>query len=54
MDTVEQLSGYEKSDYLSTFASILEATGRNSEEIEMRNRAQQLFDRTKRENENDD
>lgn len=49
MDAVEQLSGCEKSDYLATLASILEATGRNSEATEMERRAQQLFDKTKSE-----
>lgn len=43
MDKVEELSGYEKSDYLSTLASILEATGRKTEATEMESRAQQLF-----------
>jgi tetratricopeptide (TPR) repeat protein len=54
MDKVEQLSGYEKSDYLGTLASILEATGRNSEAAEMKSRAQQLFEQTKKENERED
>jgi tetratricopeptide (TPR) repeat protein len=49
MDTVEQLSGYEKSDYLGTLASILEATGRNSEAAEMKSRAQQFFEQTMKE-----
>lgn len=30
MDKIEQLSGYEKSDYLTTLASILDATGHTS------------------------
>jgi tetratricopeptide (TPR) repeat protein len=54
MDMIEQLSGYEESDYLGTLASILEATGRNSEATEMQNRAQQLFEQTKKENERED
>jgi tetratricopeptide (TPR) repeat protein len=53
MDKIEELSGYEKSDYLTTLASILEATGRNSEAEEMRNRGQQLFEQSKRENESE-
>ena len=53
MDEVEQLSSYEKSDYVATLASILEATGRDFEATEMRNRAQRLFEETKRENETD-
>jgi tetratricopeptide (TPR) repeat protein len=53
MGKIEQLSGYEKSDYLTTLASILEATGRNSEAEETRNRAQQLFEQSKKENESE-
>lgn len=48
MDKIEQLSGYEKSDYLATLASILDATGHTSEAEEMRNRAQQLFEQSKK------
>jgi len=44
MDRVSELSDYEKSDYLSTLASILEGTGRNDESVEARNRAEQLFE----------
>jgi tetratricopeptide (TPR) repeat protein len=53
MDKIEELSGYEKSDYLTTLASILEAAGRNSEAEEMRNRGQQLFEQSKKENESE-
>jgi tetratricopeptide (TPR) repeat protein len=53
MDQIEELSGYEKSDYLATLASILEASGRNSEAAEMRNRADQLFEQAKKQAEND-
>jgi tetratricopeptide (TPR) repeat protein len=53
MDKIEELSGYERSDYLTTLASILEATGRNSEAEEMRNRAQQLFEQSKKEYESE-
>jgi tetratricopeptide (TPR) repeat protein len=52
MDTVEQLSGYEKSDYLGTLASILEATGRHDEAVEMQSRADGLFEQAKKQNEN--
>lgn len=52
MDQIEELSGYEKSDYLATLASILEASGRNSEAVEMRSRADQLFEEAKKRNEN--
>jgi tetratricopeptide (TPR) repeat protein len=48
MDEVEHLSGYEKSDYLSTLASVLDATGRSGEATEMRSRAEELFQRAKR------
>jgi tetratricopeptide (TPR) repeat protein len=51
MDKIEELSGHEKSDYLATLASILEATGRNSEAEEMQNRAQELFEQAQKENE---
>ena len=54
MDKVDNLSDYEKSDYLSTLASILEATGRNSEGTEMRARADQLFEEAKKQGENGD
>jgi Flp pilus assembly protein TadD len=50
MDTIAQLSGYEKSDYLGTLASILEVTGRESEAIELRKRAEELFEQCKKEN----
>jgi tetratricopeptide (TPR) repeat protein len=53
MDKIEELSGYEKSDYLATLALILEASGRNSEAEEMRNRAQQLLEQSKKENESE-
>lgn len=53
MDKIEQLSGYEKSDYLATLASILDGTGHTSEAEEMRNRAQQLFEQSKKESENE-
>jgi hypothetical protein len=54
MDTVEQLSGYEKSDYLNTLASILETTGGDTEATELRKRAEQLFEQAKKENESND
>jgi tetratricopeptide (TPR) repeat protein len=54
MDGIEELSGPEKSDYLSTLASILEATGRSSEAGELRNRAQQLFEQTKHKNDSEE
>jgi tetratricopeptide (TPR) repeat protein len=44
MDQVEELSGPEKSDYLTTLAAILEATDRGTEAAELRTRAQQLFE----------
>jgi tetratricopeptide (TPR) repeat protein len=50
MDKINELSGYEKSDYYSTLASILEAQGRNGEAAELFKRAQELFDRTEQEN----
>jgi tetratricopeptide (TPR) repeat protein len=49
MDNVEELSGYEKSDYLATLASILEATGRNTEAQAMRQRAQELLEQANKE-----
>jgi tetratricopeptide (TPR) repeat protein len=53
MDKIEELSGYEKSDYLARLASILDATGRNSEAGEMRNRAQHLLELSKKENDSE-
>ena len=53
MDGIDQLSGYEKADYLTTLASILEAAGRNSEAEEMRSRGQELFEESKRQFEGD-
>jgi hypothetical protein len=53
MDTVEQLSGYEKSDYLATLASILESTARESEAEEARKRANELFEQAKKQAENE-
>lgn len=47
MDEIENLSDYEKSDYLSTLASVLDATGRGGEATEMRSRAEELFQRAK-------
>jgi len=52
MNRVEHLSDYEKSDYLGTLASILEATGRNSESEGMKSRADELFQRAQKQNEN--
>ena len=54
MDQISGLSDYEKSDYLSTLASILEASGRSTEGTEMRNRAEQLFEQAKQQNERED
>ena len=53
MDQVKELSGPEKSDYLTTLASILEATDRDAEAAELRSRAQQLFEEATQENGND-
>lgn len=53
MDQVEVLSGPEKSDYLTTLASILEATDRGTEAVELRTRAQQLFEEVKQESGDD-
>ena len=47
MDKIEKLSDYEKSDYLATLASVLEATGRSSEAAEMQNRSRELFQQAK-------
>jgi tetratricopeptide (TPR) repeat protein len=54
MDEIEGLSDYEKSDYLGTLASILEATGRNPEAAEMQTRAEQLYQQAKKRNESDE
>jgi tetratricopeptide (TPR) repeat protein len=48
MDKIAELSDYEKSDYLGTLASILEATGRGSEAAEMQKRAEELFQQAKK------
>jgi nephrocystin-3 len=52
MDKVEELSSYEKADYLATLASILEAAGRNSEAAEMHTQAEILFKQAEKQNEN--
>ncbi|HVN18722.1 MAG TPA: hypothetical protein VMU05_08115, partial [Dongiaceae bacterium] len=52
MNRVEHLSDYEKSDYLGTLASILEATGRNSESEGMKSRADELYQSAEKRNEN--
>jgi len=54
MDKIGDLSDYEKSDYLSTLASILEATGRSTESAEIRNRAAQLFEQAKSRNDSEE
>jgi tetratricopeptide (TPR) repeat protein len=54
MDEIEGLSDYEKSDYLGTLGSILEATGRNPEAAEMQTRAEQLYQQAKKRNESDE
>jgi hypothetical protein len=54
MDQTGDLSDYEKSDYLSTLASILEATGRSAEGVEIRNRAEQLFEQARQQNESEE
>jgi len=51
MYSVSDLSDPEKSDYLSTLASILEATGRKAEASEMRDRAERLFEQAKQQSE---
>lgn len=43
MDKIEELSDYEKSDYVGTLASILEGTGRGFEAAEMQKRAKELL-----------
>ena len=52
MDNAEGLSDYEKSDYLGTLASIMNATGRRSEVAEMQSRADKLFEQAKKQKEN--
>ena len=47
MDEIEDLSHYEKSDYLSTLATVLEATGRADEAKAIRSRAEESFQRAK-------
>jgi hypothetical protein len=47
MDEIENLSDPEKSDYLATLASILHATGRQSEADAIQRRADELFERSK-------
>ena len=54
MDKIEKLSDYEKSDYLGTLASVLEATGRSSEAAEMQNRSRELFQRAKERDESEE
>jgi tetratricopeptide (TPR) repeat protein len=54
IDRIEELSDSEKSDYFATLASIMKATGRSSEAAEMQNRADELFQRAKERDENDD
>ena len=51
MDEAEELSSQERSDYVAVLASILEATGRSSEAMELQNRANQLFEEGKKQNE---
>ena len=53
MDKIAELSEYEKSDYLGTLASVMQAASRNSEAAEMRNRAEQLFQNAKKRDENE-
>lgn len=53
MNKIGDLSDYEKSDYLSTLASILETTGRSAEGAEMRNRAEQLFEQARQDSESE-
>jgi tetratricopeptide (TPR) repeat protein len=50
MDQIEGLSAYEKSDYLSTLGSILEAAGRDAEATETQNRADRLFKQAQAQN----
>lgn len=45
MDEIQDLTQYEKSDYLSTLASVLEATGRAEEATAIKSRAEELFQR---------
>lgn len=53
MDEIEKLSGYEKSDYLGTLASVLEAAGRSSEAVEVQNRSRELFQHAKERDESE-
>jgi tetratricopeptide (TPR) repeat protein len=48
IDRIEELSDSEKSDYFGTLASIMRATGRDSEAAEMQNRADELFQAAKK------
>ncbi len=54
MDKIEKLSDYEKSDYLGTLASVLEATERSSEAAEMQNRSRELFQQAKARDESEE
>jgi tetratricopeptide (TPR) repeat protein len=54
LDEVEGLSDSEKSDYFGTLASIMKATGRNSEAAEMQNRADELFQAGKKGDESEE
>jgi hypothetical protein len=53
MDDIEHLSDYERSDYLATLATVLEALSRSAEALELRRRAEVLFQREKKRFENE-
>jgi tetratricopeptide (TPR) repeat protein len=48
MDQIDELSDYERSDYMNTLASILDATGQNSESAALKIRAEELSSRRRR------
>lgn len=53
VDQVESISDYEKSDYFGTLAEILEASGRKKESVEMKDRADALFQKAESESESE-
>jgi tetratricopeptide (TPR) repeat protein len=54
MDQIDALSDYERSDYLNTLASILEAAGRDSEVAALKKSADELFRQAEKANEIED
>lgn len=54
VDSVDELSDYEVSDYWSVLASVLDSAGRQSEAREMERKAQELYERAEKQSQSEE